>query len=233
MRIVFISDIHANFAALQALRETWDELWVLGDLVNYGPRPAEVIDWVRDHAHVVIRGNHDHAIGFSTDPRCSAPYKRMAAETGGFTESVLKREQKRYLEGLPLTATRQLGGTTFYMCHATVSDPLFGYRKEDAPAWEDEVRSTEADAVLVGHTHVPFIRGIGERILLNPGSIGQPKTDNPEACYAIWEDGEFNLKRYPYPLHETEDQIVRLPISESVKQDLIFALRTGGKLRSE
>ena len=68
MRILIISDIHGNFDALAALQETYDELWVLGDLVNYGPDPAAVIDFVRSKAAVVVCGNHDYSIGFNQDP---------------------------------------------------------------------------------------------------------------------------------------------------------------------
>lgn len=232
MKVVLISDIHGNYAALQALSETWDELWVIGDLVNYGPKPKEVIHWVREHAHVVLRGNHDHAIGFNTDPRCSPPYKKMAAETGAFTASVLSDEEKRYLELLPLSVERRLANQTFYLCHATPSDPLFGYKDAQDAAWNDEVVSTAADVVIVGHTHVPLIREVGRQRLINPGSIGQPKTGSQEACYGVWENGTLELKRYAYPVEQTEREIRALSISYEVKEDLIFALQTGGKLRN-
>ncbi|WP_263356726.1 metallophosphoesterase family protein [Acidicapsa ligni] len=228
MRIAIISDVHANFPALRAFSETWDELWVIGDLVNYGPNPNEVIDWVQTHAHCVVRGNHDHAIGFSTDPRCSAPYRAMASETGAFTNKVLSEQSKRYLERLPLTVERRLREHTFYLVHATPSDPLFGYLDKDAPQWDDEVRATGANIVVTGHTHVPFIRTVDNQTLINPGSIGQPKTGTPDACYAIWEDGSLELRRYAYPVADTESEIRAMPISESVKADLIQSLRTGG-----
>ena len=64
MRISIISDLHANLEALSALPRDYDELWVLGDLVNYGPNPAEIIDFVRSHASMIIRGNHDHSVEF-------------------------------------------------------------------------------------------------------------------------------------------------------------------------
>ena len=72
MKIVIVSDIHANLAALRALPERdYDQLWCIGDLVDYGPRPHEVVQWMRGHATVAVRGNHDHAAGFSVDPQCS------------------------------------------------------------------------------------------------------------------------------------------------------------------
>jgi protein phosphatase len=233
MKIAIVSDIHANFAALRSLREEWDELWMIGDLVNYGPNPNEVVEWVRSHAHCVVRGNHDHAIGFSADPRCSAPYRAMASETGAFTASVLSSESKRYLERLPLSIERRLGGHTFYLCHATPSDPLFGYLDKDASAWEAEVKSTRATVVVTGHTHVPFIRKVGDQTLINPGSIGQPKTGTPEACYAVWEDGALELRRYAYPVEETVSGIQQMPVSDEVKRSLILSLKTGGQIAEE
>ena len=89
MKILIISDIHGNFDALAALQETYDELWVLGDLVNYGPDPAAVIDFVRSKATVVVCGNHDYSIGFNQDPRCSARFREMAEATRRYTNSVL------------------------------------------------------------------------------------------------------------------------------------------------
>jgi putative phosphoesterase len=231
MRIVIISDIHGNFAALQAPEECWDELWVIGDLVNYGPEPKEVVAWAQEHAHVVIRGNHNHAVGFATDPRCSPPYKTIAAETGAFSSSVLNHDEKTYLERLPLSVDRRLGRQTFHLCHATPSNPLFGYKDTDDATWQAEVESTSADVVIVGHTHVPFVHRFETQRIMNPGSIGQPKTGTPEACYGVWEDGRLELKRYFYPLAQAEAEIRDLPISQGVKDDLIFALKTGGKLR--
>jgi predicted phosphodiesterase len=126
MRVVAISDIHGNFDALSAFQEGYDELWVLGDLVNYGPDPGPVIDWVRARASLIVRGNRDHSIGFSEDPRCSGRFRSMAA-TRRFTDLVLSFCQKLLLRDLPLSAETERGGTRLYVCLAIPSDPLFGY----------------------------------------------------------------------------------------------------------
>ena len=227
MKVAFLADIHANFAALRAFPETYDELWVIGDLVNFGPKPGEVIDWVRTHAHCVIRGNHDHAVGYNTDPRCIPAYQAMAAETGQYSSSVLTEEQKQYLRLLPLSGDRTLSGTRFHLCHATPSDPLFGYLEQDSSAWGAEVASTYADVVIVGHTHIPFLRRIGKEHLLNPGSLAGIKITSPQASYAIWEDGDFHLKRYSYPFEETIAEIEALPISQAVQEQLCELITTG------
>lgn len=154
----------------------------------------------------------------------------MAAETGAFTRAVLDGEKARYLERLPLSIERRLAGHTFYLCHATPSDPLFGYLDQNADKWNFEVRVTKANIVVVGHTHVPFIRAIGGQTLINPGSLGQPKVGAPHACYAVWEDGKLELRQYAYPLEETKAHIALMPISETAKSNLMHVLETGEPL---
>ncbi|MGC2160719.1 MAG: metallophosphoesterase family protein [Silvibacterium sp.] len=227
MKIAIIADIHANFAALRAFPEAFDELWVIGDLVNFGARPGEVIEWVRTHAHCVVRGNHDHAVGYDTDPRCIPAYRAMAAETGECCSSVLTEDQKQYLQLLPLTADRTLSGTRFYLCHATPSDPLFGYLEQESQIWESEVVSTRSDVTVVGHTHVPFLRTLGKLYLLNLGSLAGLKVTSPQASYATWEDGQFHLKRYSYPFDETVAAIKAMPISQAVREQLCELITTG------
>ena len=127
MRILIISDLHGNLEGVRSLPADYDELWVLGDLVNYGPNPSEVIDFVRNHASLVIRGNHDDAAGYGRDPECSAPFRRLAEETGRFTMSAVSEEQRSFLRALPTTAERRIGATRFFLCHATPNDPLHEY----------------------------------------------------------------------------------------------------------
>lgn len=228
VKIVIVSDIHANLAALKALPEQdFDQLWCIGDLVDYGPRPHEVIAWVRRKAAITVRGNHDHAAGFSTDPQCSPPYKRLAAETLRYTREVCTREDLGFLRGLPVYHAAIIGSTRFYLVHAVPTDPLYGYCPEGSDQWESEAKRTSADVLVVGHTHTPFIRTVGKTVVVNPGSLGQPKTGRPLACYAVWEDGKIELKEYSYPLAETIQQIREMPISSTDQDALIKVLETG------
>jgi putative phosphoesterase len=227
MKLLIISDIHGNFDALSAMTETYDELWVLGDLVNYGPEPSAVVDFVKSKAAVAVRGNHDHAVGYGEDPRCSPLYREMAEATGRITDSVLTFGQKHFLRGLPLTLEIQRENTRFYLCHAIPSDPLFGYCEAESHRWIQELDNLPADVVLTGHTHVPVIRTIGNRTLVNPGSIGQPKTGRPDACYAVWEDGNIELRSYPYDVWKTVSKIRKLLIPVHVQDELAANLSTG------
>ena len=225
MKIAIVADIHANFAALRAFPETYDELWVIGNLVNFGPKPGEVVDWVRTHAHCVVRGNHDHAVGYGTDPRCIPAYQTMAAETTKFSSSVLTEGQKEYLRLLPLTAERSLRGVRFHLCHATPQDPLFGYLEQSA--WTSAVISTHSDILIVGHTHEPLLKCLGKITLINPGSLAGLKITSPQASYATWEDGRIHLNCYSYPVEETIASIEAMAISEAVRKQLSKLITTG------
>ena len=232
MRIAIISDIHGNMEALasfteQTSKEPYDELWVLGDLVNYGPDPGTVIDFVRSHATVVVRGNHDDAVGLNRDPRCSVLYREMAQETMRFTRSVLSADQIQYLANLPLTAERVVDGTKFVLCHAAPSDPLYKYIPANSPQWEQEIDSINTDFLLVGHTHTPFVRPAGTSVVVNPGSLGQPKTGEAKACWATWDQG-VTLHSASYDLGRTLAKIDRMPIIETVREELKAVLRSGG-----
>ena len=228
MRITIISDLHANLEALEALPHEYDELWVLGDIVNYGPNPAEAVEWVRKNATTTIRGNHDHAIGFGEDCRCSPRFRAMAEATAKLTLSRLSEDQKRFLRELPTIACRQIGETRFFLCHATPSDPLFEYRPPDSPKWaRHEESSAGADVILVGHTHLPFVKTFGTRTIANPGSLGQTKAGDARARYAVWEDGRLELRSFPYQVARTTEKIAALGLPSGITSDLIRVLTTG------
>lgn len=228
MKIVIISDIHANIAALQALPERqYDQLWCIGDLVDYGPNPHEVIEWVRANATVVVRGNHDHAAGFSVDPQCSAPYKKLANETLQYTLKACNRQDLNYLKNLPIYREISIGQTRFYLVHAMPTDPLFGYCPEHSPAWLEQIDCIEADLLVVGHTHTPFMLREVRTTILNPGSLGQPKTGRPLACYAVWNDGSLFLHEYEYPIEDTIHGIRNMQIPVEDQEALIAVLKTG------
>jgi protein phosphatase len=227
MRVLIVSDLHGNLEAARALPTDVDRIWVLGDLVNYGPNPAEVLEFVRQKAAVVVRGNHDHSIGFDEDPRCSARFRLMAQETGRYTRSVLPLECRQYLRDLPLQATVEVEGNRFLLCHAAPSDPLFEYRPEESSRWMADEVAPGIGMLLAGHTHIPFQRVLKSWQVVNPGSVGQPKHGRAEACYAIWQDGRISLESAAYDVEETVAKLRRLPLSADVFADLAFVLRNG------
>src|SRR5271169_2783094 len=103
MRILVLADIHANWAALQAINEPHDVCLVLGDLVDYGLEPAPCIDWVRRHATYAVRGNHDHGVAQQIKVIGKNGFKYLTAITRPLIQERIKSEDRRYLAGLPVT----------------------------------------------------------------------------------------------------------------------------------
>ena len=232
MRIMVISDLHANLAALEAVtQERFDRLICLGDLVGYGPAPNEVIRFIREHAFVAIRGNHDNALALNVDCHCSHVNKALAEATLAYHRTVLEDENLDWLRTLPTSAQFKLDGYRFATVHATPRDQLYGY--EITPDLPDdqlrgEIEGVKADFILLGHTHLPMVRGIGSRVVVNPGSVGQPRDGSPEASYAIIEDGIVELKRSVYDLHRTVAALRNLPLSPEIIDQLVAILEQGG-----
>jgi putative phosphoesterase len=233
VRILIISDVHGNAEALDALNESYDELWVLGDLVTYGPESAEVVRHLRQHASLIVRGNHDHAVGYNVDPRCSPRFRAMAEATRQYAMKTLSDDDKRFLRDLRLTAAVERDGRRLFLCHATPSDPLFAYCPPDSPRWSQESASVDADIILVGHTHLPFVKRFGTRTVVNPGSLGQPKDGGPDASYAVWHDGTVTLRKVAYPVDRTVAKINALPLPAGIAAALEHLLRTGSPRKPE
>lgn len=227
MKILILSDIHGNLDAFKAIRETHDELWVLGDIVNYGPQPKETLEAVMATASVIIQGNHDHAVGHDDDTRWSTGFKEVAEVTRRFTSAQLDAQQKAWLRSLPLNAQLEREGTIFYLTHATPSDPRYGRLNPDSWEWAVELERINADVLLVGHSHVPFVRRIGDRVIVNPGSVGQPRSGDAHASYAIWQDGVFTLRMTPYPVAATIERLRLVGFPHPIEQNLVSTLRTG------
>lgn len=228
MRIVIVSDLHGNLEALAALPRDYDELWVLGDLVNFGPDPGEVVAFVRERAMHVVRGNHDHAAGHRESPRAYGRFQELAEATARATGDQLSETDRNYLSGLPLELRFRAKETRFWLCHATPSDPLYGYAPADSEAWKEECRQQPpVDVFLVGHTHAQFIRNIGECLVVNPGSLGLPNNRSALACFAVWEDGIVSLRSTRYDVEATMRKVQAMPVPQEVRNDLLTLLRTG------
>ena len=119
-------------------------------------------------------------------------------------------------------------GARFYLTHATPSDPHYGRIAPNLDDWVAELERLDADVLLVGHSHVPFIRRIGGTVIVNPGSVGQPRSGDARASYAVWDDGEFILRKAQYPIETTIAKLKLLGFKETVEQELAATLRTGG-----
>ncbi len=127
--------------------------------------------------------------------------------------------------------TQTFNGKRFALCHATPSDPLYAYLPPGAgeEKWAAEIARAESpDFLFVGHTHLPFVLKIGATTVVNPGSVGQPKTGEARACYAILDHGEVTLRRVEYDVHAvTRDLTACAPPTTALQ--LSRVLLTGGE----
>ena len=228
MRILVVADIHANWAALRAIDEPHDVCLMLGDLVDYGPDPLPCVRWSMEHATYAIRGNHDHGVAQNVPVDGENGYRYLTRVSRPYQWAALGPEERRYLLRLPLTKRVTLDGKRFLLVHATPRDPLDEYLMKDPDIWARRVESADADIVCVGHSHMQFNLMVNDRtVVLNPGSVGQPRDGDPRAAYAIIEDGRIELKRVEYPVEETIAQIEAGPLPQRAKWLLTEGLRNG------
>ncbi|MGD0537810.1 MAG: metallophosphoesterase family protein [Verrucomicrobiota bacterium] len=238
MKLLIVSDIHGNWPALQAVLQAEpdaDQILCLGDLVNYGPQPVECVQWAMQQLgpEWLIQGNHDRAVGRDEEPNCSVSYQDLAAATQAVSARLLSPELKRFLATLEPLQRFQLGEAVFAACHAIPSDPLYHYLPENSPItlWESELNTVGyPDFLLLGHTHVPMKTRFRRTLVVNPGSVGQPRHGDPNAAYAIWVDGEVVLRRAPYKVEQTIRAYDGLGLDRQTVEVLGEVLRTGGHL---
>ncbi|MGB7746783.1 MAG: metallophosphoesterase family protein [Verrucomicrobiia bacterium] len=238
MKMLIISDVHGNWPALRAVLEAEpnvNQIFCLGDLVNYGPLPVECVAWAKQISSeaIILQGNHDHALGSNTDPHCSAPYETCAAAMQKITGRMLGPDLKQFLAGLQPIRRFQIGKTNCFACHASAKDPLYHYMPPNAAVtlWESElIVAQHPDFLFCGHTHLPVKTRFRRTLVVNPGSVGQPKDGDPRAAYAIWEDGEVTLRRAAYDVEETIRAYAGLGLEPHIEHSLCEVLRTGGNL---
>ena len=237
MKLLVISDIHGNWAALQAVlksEQDADRILCLGDLVDYGPEPGACVGWAfqqQTKGTILLQGNHDWGVAERKDPRASPPYRQLAAATQAFCLTVLPAKLQAFLRSLPHVVSFHLGNSRCYACHATPSGPLFHYMHGSDQELAKELEIADwPEFLFIGHTHWPFVRSLGKSVIVNPGSVGQPKDGDPSASYAVWEDGQVKLQRSIYPIEATVQSYASTPLKASDVHCLITVLRTGGQL---
>jgi diadenosine tetraphosphatase ApaH/serine/threonine PP2A family protein phosphatase len=225
MRVAVVSDIHSNLHALEAVLaaidgDAPDELWCLGDLVGYGPRPNECCALVAERADVCLAGNHDLAVRGTID---LAEFGGEAGIAAGWTRSVLEPEAQVLLDRLEPHG--EAHGVALY--HGSARDPIWEYVLSDEAALAT-LALAPAPLVLVGHSHVALrvVQSAGEvdggiaaegtelgvggvRALLNPGSIGQPREGDPRAAYLLLDlDAQHaSFRRVSYDIERTQREI--------------------------
>ena len=227
MRILVVSDIHGNRAAIEAIDEPRDVCFCLGDLVDYGPEPAACVRWAMANADHAVRGNHDHGVAQEVPVTGEAGFRSLTRVTRPDMWEVLSAEERHYLVRLPVTKRVTVGDVRFLLVHATPRDPLDEYLLRDEAAWARRLEHVDADVVCVGHSHMQFKLKVGEKTVLNPGSVGLPRDGDPRAAYAVIEDGLIELKRVEYPIDQTVAAVQAAPWPDRAKSMLTHVLHHG------
>jgi putative phosphoesterase len=233
MRILLLADIHANWPALQAINEPHDTCIVLGDLVDYALEPGPCIQWVREHANLSIRGNHDHGVAQQVKVNGKVGFKYLTAITRPITLEKVTGDDRRYLASLPITRQATFDGTRYLFVHATPRDPLDEYAVADPEFWARRLQNVEANVVCVGHTHHPFVLEVGDKLVINPGSVGQPRDGDPRAAYAVIDSNRVELKRVEYPVEDTIRTVMESALPEPAKSLLTEVFRTGAPIKPD
>ena len=241
MRIAVLSDVHGNLPALEAVLEQikpYDAVWQLGDVVGYGPQPDEVVARLAAENAVGVRGNHDSAAIGELDTDSFNDDARMAVE---WTAEHIKPETRKWLTALPLLSI----DAPFTLVHGSPRDPTWEYVYTSAIARANLSRF-DTQHCLVGHTHVPLVFRerktgameaiVGEpghtfkldraRLIINPGSVGQPRDGDPRACAMILDTDKNELQwhRVEYPIERTQKLMTDVGLPRRLIARLKFGL---------
>jgi putative phosphoesterase len=211
-RVAVITDIHANLPALEAALGRIEELGIGavycgGDLVGYGPRPNEVCALLRDRAIPTIYGNYDYAIARDLDD-CGCAYvtphdREIGQRSVEWTLAHTDQPAKDFMRDLPFDLRFSVGGTAVHLVHGSprkVNEYLF----EDKPArlYERLAAGEDADVLVFGHTHKPWIHEYGGVLFVNCGSVGKPKDGDSRGAFAVLDATsgtlEVSIERVPY-----------------------------------
>ena len=239
MRALILSDIHSNLEALTAVvddavsRGGFDVLWCLGDVVGYGPDPGPCIELIRRYDLLAVAGNHDYgAVG----KRGVDDFNDAAKAANHWTSSQLSAEETEFIRGLPEIVTVE----PFTMVHGSLRDPVDEYVLEREAALAT-LKLLPTSFCLVGHSHYPFIcrENAGsplffqfaedeafplgdERLIINPGGVGQPRDRDPRPSYAIYDSLAKNIRRHrvTYGIQVTQEKMRTAGLPESLIERL-------------
>jgi putative phosphoesterase len=225
MKALIISDIHSNIYALEAIwaqEQDSDVVYCAGDLVDYGPYPQEVLDWVRAHPITCVQGNHDQFVALRYRSGHTSEHVPVAERAWvHHNAGLLDEEEIVFLEQLPQAITFELDGMTYGITHM--------YRDYEEivslHAWEqfraqtfNPVNGADVTRLIFGHTHRQAIRYLSDTLLwLNPGSVSYRRRDDPDqtAHYATITDGVLSLRRLPYDVAPLRRYVRGVSLKES------------------
>jgi predicted phosphodiesterase len=223
MTVALLSDIHANLVALEAVLRDLppvDAIWVMGDTVGYGPDPADTLALLRERRAILVAGNHDRAVATGEGLELFNATARTAATCH---RSWLGAADRDALAALPVTLDLPGG---FSICHGSPRDPLWEY-VFDARTAAAAMAGLPATRCCVGHTHVPATFRAGDgKVMINPGSVGQPRDGDPRASYALLDVDRATaaFHRVEYDIGETQRRMRDRKLPEMLVDRLSFGL---------
>ena len=239
MKVLLLADIHSNWPALEAVieAESFDVCFVAGDLVDYGADPMPCVDWCRQNARAVIRGNHDHAVAQRITPRDGSGFRALTAATRPLHWEQISPRRLKYLGRLPVTRYERIEfaghAKTVHLVHGTPRDPLDEYLRNDPDAWAERVEEVDPGYVVVGHTHEPMRIDLDRHTVINPGSVGQPRDGIPGAAYAVIERGKLDFRRVGYDFDRVVRGLRQAGVADAAVELTAEVLRTGGAIGRE
>jgi len=203
MLIGLISDVHSNAIALKAVLMELDKMGVekllhAGDIIGYNPYPNETVELFKDKNIISILGNHDRALN-TGDISDFNPY---AAAALVWTKKNISPENLQYFMGLKSRESFSLNKKRIVLIHGSPRDVDEYIYPENTSA--HFLSSTKADVLVLGHTHVQFKKEFSLGMVINPGSVGQPRDENPDAAFAVYDssNGELKLHRTSYDIEK-------------------------------
>ena len=235
--VAVITDIHGNLSALEASLERIEELGIErvccgGDLVGYGPHPNEVCRLIEERGIPTIYGNYDYAIARDLED-CGCAYvtqhdRELGQKSVEWTLAHTDQHSKDFMAELPFDLRFNVGANSVHLVHGSprkVNEYLF----EDKPAslYERLAAAEEADALVFGHTHKPWVREYGGVLFVNCGSVGKPKDGDPRAGFAILRPGDTRLdvtiERVPYDAEAVAREVAAAGLPEEYAEKLVAA----------
>jgi putative phosphoesterase len=216
MKLGIISDVHGNFPALEAVLEDMPQvsrLICLGDIVGYNPFPAECLHRVRERCDLVLQGNHDRLE--------LEGLNRQAIAGIQFAKSELSHEQQEYLQQLP--GKCEVWDTGLLAVHSHPENVDQYVMPRNFPRMRPYL--DEYKGLLLGHTHVQHVAEIDNRLILNPGSVGQPRDGDSRAAYAVidTEPLDYDLRRVEYDT----GRILQTVLDSELPDEIGFRLLDG------
>lgn len=222
MNIALISDVHSNFPALRAVfqeirSDAPDLIVCAGDIIGYGPHPTECLELVREEADYIVTGNHDRTVKtpelYGSHPTAGPGLEHAAAE--------LSEAQLRWLLNRP--DEERIADENVLITHSH-PDPSKRGQYVYPEDFQSVGESRDERFLVLGHTHVQAAAEAAGTIVINPGSVGQPRDGDPKAGYAMieTEEGEVDLRRIEYDIDATKTAVMEADLPEQTWQRLRF-----------